>query len=82
MPKADQREAAKKFLYGLSIQMGNNWSWGYNYLAKRLIKKNINQKQSVTKTENKLLRYYNPDGSFEFTKCAKWILRCLKKQVK
>lgn len=33
MPKADQREAAKKFLYGLSIQMGNNWSWGYNGVA-------------------------------------------------
>lgn len=45
-------------------------------------KNNNHPKQSIIKIENKLLRYYNPDGSFEFTKCAKWILRCLKKQVK
>lgn len=62
--------------------MVNNWTWGYNYLTMKLKKKNINPKQSLIKIENKLLRYYNPDGSFEFTKCAKWILRCLKKQAK
>lgn len=45
-------------------------------------KNNNHPKQSIIKIENKLLRYYNPDGSFEFTKCAKWILRCLKKQAK
>lgn len=31
----------------------------------------------LKKIENKLLRYYNPSGSFEWTKCARWILRLM-----
>jgi hypothetical protein len=27
------------------------------------------------KIEKKLLSFYNPNGSFEFDKCVKWILR-------
>jgi len=37
-----------------------------------------NKKQKASdlkKIENKLLKYYNPDGSFEWAKCAKWIWR-------
>jgi len=34
---------------------------------------------SLKSIENKLLKYYHPDGSFDWINCAKWIMKLLNK---
>lgn len=35
----------------------------------------ITKEPKLKRIENKLLRYYHPDGSFDWVKCAKWIMQ-------
>lgn len=44
-------------------------------MKKEIQSKRKQKASDLKKIENKLLKYYNPDGSFEWVKCAKWIWR-------
>ena len=44
--------------------------------------KEKNKSTAYKKIETKLYKFYNPDGSFEFDKCTKWILELIKGKIK